>query len=379
MADQKQTEEVDLKLASGELVTVKVPKGLSDSQVRTLMMLKRPDLAPPPGVPKPQLSEPSGLDRVLTTLGLKGQELATGAIESAAQTLPESAVTDTSRILNAIPFIGEHLAPSAGVRAMREGGLPTPETTAEKIGAGLETAAEFAIPAGAAAKGASKVPAIAKLLQVSPKLGRILLGAGIGGVVGGAQGGAREGIEGIVPGAETGASFGALGGAIQAIPRIGRSGKALGEVKRDIGKVPIDVSRPGDVALEAKELAESGGQLAKVMRDFIKRTTDPQKGPLTFREARNFYSNATRLSKDEFDRLTPVMKRQAALFTQELGKSIQATANATGQGTKFASAMKESAQAHKLQGLKKGVKKAVKIAAPAGATGFLVKEYIDRR
>lgn len=69
------------------------------------------------------------------------EDYAKGFGQGALQT-----TTAVSRLLNKIPGIGETLAPSQGVRAMRQ--LATPQTTAERLGAGTEQAAELLLPVG---------------------------------------------------------------------------------------------------------------------------------------------------------------------------------------------------------------------------------------
>ena len=71
------------------------------------------------------------------------EDLAKGVGEGALQT-----TASVSRLLNKIPGIGETLAPSAGVGAMRI--AATPANTTQKIGAGAEQAAELLLPTGEA-------------------------------------------------------------------------------------------------------------------------------------------------------------------------------------------------------------------------------------
>lgn len=130
-----------------------------------------------------------------------------------------------------------------------------------------------------------------------------------------------------------------------ALPNTERAGQAFQEVERVASKIPIDVSGPGNTALKIQKLSESGGSMPKVIRDFIRRATDPEKPPITYSEARDFYSNASRLSVDEMNRLTPVMKRQIGQFVRELNGSIEGAAEDAGKLSKYQGAMKEYRQA----------------------------------
>jgi hypothetical protein len=134
-----------------------------------------------------------------------------------------------------------------------------------------------------------------------------------------------------------------------AIPSTARAASALEGVTAAARDVPIDVSTVGDVALRTRDLASSGGSMPKVVSDFLKRATDPNRGPITFSEARDYYSNATRLSADEYGRLTPVMKRQVTEFTHSLGDAIQDAAEQVGQGDAYQQAMSEYRDAMRWQ------------------------------
>jgi hypothetical protein len=118
-----------------------------------------------------------------------------------------------------------------------------------------------------------------------------------------------------------------------------RAGAQFAAAAAKAGNLPIDLAKPGNSVLRISQLAESGGSMTKAARDFLKRVTDPDKPPLTYNEARDFYSNVSRLSADEFNRLTPVMQRAVGDFRASLGQAIQDTATAAGVGDEYSQAM----------------------------------------
>jgi hypothetical protein len=155
------------------------------------------------------------------------------------------------------------------------------------------------------------------------------------------------------------------------LPSTERAGQAFSEVEAAAGDHPVNINPAGEQALKIQELAQSGGSMPKVVKDFLKRVTDPEEGPLTYSEARKFYSNATRISADEANRLTPAMKRQLSIFTQTLGSSIADTAGAAGKMEQYQGAMGEYRNASRLRSAKEAmvdyvVKPAIK-AIPYGA------------
>ncbi len=158
--------------------------------------------------------------------------------------------------------------------------------------------------------------------------------------------------------------------AIQALPSATRAGAKFGQVMEKARNLPVDAEQPGQVALRIQELAERGGSMPKVARDFARRVTDPAKGDLTYQEARDFYSNITRLSADEFKRLTPVVRMEIGKMKTALDAALKETAGRVGMAPTYQSAMKEYAQAAKVAKALESTKEfAVKRALPAGGVG----------
>lgn len=167
-------------------------------------------------------------------------------------------------------------------------------------------------------------------------------------------------------------------GAAGLIPNTERAGAALNEVMGAAKNIPVDLSATGDAALKAAKLAESGGSMPKVIRDFLRRATDPEKGPMTYEEARDFYSNATRLSADEAGRLTGVMKKQLTDFTVALKEATREAAARAGKGQKFDQAMKEYRNAIQLKDAKEKITEMAKdaltkVVIPTGAGYAILK------
>ena len=97
--------------------------------------------------------------------------------------------------------------------------------------------------------------------------------------------------------------------------------------------------------------------MPKVMKDFIKRTTDPNLGDLTHSEARQFLSNAgQRLSTDERMKLTPMATRYLSLFASSLDDAIRWTAEAAGVLDDYTNAVDEYRKAMKLNDAWEAVK-----------------------
>ena len=166
--------------------------------------------------------------------------------------------------------------------------------------------------------------------------------------------------------------------AASAIPTTAKAGQKFQQVMGAAKSLPVDVSAPGQVALRISELAERGGSMPMAVRKFLARTTDPNKAPLKYEEARDFASNISRLSANEYQRLTPVVAREVANLRVSLNESIAQTAKAAGKLDEYRAAMKEYARAMKLKDaigtVAEGAKKAVPYATAAGAGYWLTSQ-----
>ena len=163
------------------------------------------------------------------------------------------------------------------------------------------------------------------------------------------------------------------GAAVNAIPRMARAGRNFQKVMGVAKNVPLNVEGPGQVALRLQQLAERGGTEPRVVGKLLRRVTDPEKAPMNFEEGRDFYSNISRLSANEFNSLNPTVQREMGNLRAALNQSLEQAAGSVGKGELYAGAMKEYAQAAKVRAMKDGLVSALKKAAlPAGgAAGTL--------
>lgn len=164
----------------------------------------------------------------------------------------------------------------------------------------------------------------------------------------------------------------------QAIPRTARAAANFQDVMGAARNVPVDTEAPGKVALRIQELAERGGSMPKAVRDFLRRVTDPDKGNLTYEEARDFASNISRLSADEQRRLAPVVRRELGEMRVVLNEAVAQAAQKAGKGAEYKAAMREYAQAMRMRDVSEtvvsGVKKTLPYATAGGAAAYLASK-----
>lgn len=169
--------------------------------------------------------------------------------------------------------------------------------------------------------------------------------------------------------------------AVAAIPSATRAGEKFQQVMSAARNIPIPTQEVGDAALRIQQLAERGGSMPMAVRKLLGRMTDPEKGALVYEEARDFASNISRLSANEFGRLTPAVAREVANLRVVLNKANAAAAKQAGKLEEYNAAMIEYAKAMRLQSAVnsaiKGAKKALPIAGAAGAGAWLTQRVRD--
>ena len=171
------------------------------------------------------------------------------------------------------------------------------------------------------------------------------------------------------------------------VPFLGRAfaskaaaGKNFQEVMGAAKDVPVSITDNLSEALSRyQELVDSGGSRSLSVSKLLNRVTSPDRTPLTYKEARDFYSNISRLSANEAQRLTPQMKQQVGAVRAALNEAIQGTASQAGKGAEYGSAMKEFAQASRnAETAKKVAKAGIKYAVPAAGAAYLEQKLVGK-
>jgi len=134
-----------------------------------------------------------------------------------------------------------------------------------------------------------------------------------------------------------------LRGVAAQIPNRARAGANFQAVMGSAGKVPVDIANAGNTALRIMTMAERGGTMPKVVRDFLRRATDPHKGPIDYEELRDYATNISRLSADETRRLSPVIRRELGNLRVLINHAAEQAAESVGKGAQYRSAMREYA------------------------------------
>jgi hypothetical protein len=142
------------------------------------------------------------------------------------------------------------------------------------------------------------------------------------------------------PAAETGATA-AMNATGKIFGNVEHAGQLFNEVKTAAGGNPVEITDAmSQAAMRAKELQDAGAKgLPRVISKFVARVTDPDKAPIAWDEARDFYSNVSRLSANEYQSMNPQMAAQVGKFAGAFDDALRATAETAGKGDEYSQAM----------------------------------------
>lgn len=140
--------------------------------------------------------------------------------------------------------------------------------------------------------------------------------------------------------------------AMERIPNLERAGQKFETVMQAARRVPLDLAKASEPAIEAHNLSEAGATMPKIMNRFLQRTTSPGSEPLTYEQGRRFASNAGRLSTQESLSSNPMMQRQVSALARALGDANEKAAEQAGVGALYRDAMTEYRHGMALRGAK---------------------------
>lgn len=156
--------------------------------------------------------------------------------------------------------------------------------------------------------------------------------------------------------------------------RIGEAATKFKDVEKSIGEHAVQVTDKIAASLsEMKEGIDTGLNAPSVVNKFVERIADTTQPPLTFTEARKFYSNLGDLATSERMAANSKMQRLIYQLRSALGESIEATAEYGGKLSTFQEAMKGFAKGmrtrEKLDIVKKYAERTIG-ASVLGAAGY---------
>lgn len=162
-----------------------------------------------------------------------------------------------------------------------------------------------------------------------------------------------ENIEGAIGAAGAGALIPEGAEAVNALPSKARAAQALRAVETAAKDVPVGMTMTDPAVQGFRDFVNTGGRNARVMTKLGKRLDTGE--PMNFPEARQFYSNVSEMSARPgvFRRAiespsAPKMRYQLGGVRQAMNQDLTNAAESVGMGDKYTQALREYANAARL-------------------------------
>lgn len=154
-------------------------------------------------------------------------------------------------------------------------------------------------------------------------------------------------------------------GLMEAIPTRAHASSVFADIENQAKDVPVSMENTNPALQKFSKYVSTGGSKAPVITKLAKRVEAPE--PVNFPEARDFYTNVSRLTKRPgFIRraiespMKPSMRYEAGGVRQALNSDLTNAAHSIGRGNHYTGAVKEYRRGAQLN-------RAMKWAAAAGA------------
>lgn len=157
----------------------------------------------------------------------------------------------------------------------------------------------------------------------------------------------------------------AIAGAWSKIPTTAKAGKLFDEVMSAAKDVPVNLTRTQPALERVAQLTDAGAPVQTAPNKLLLRSQTIN--PLSYQDARDFYSNISQLSAQDKLAMNGPMKRAVNSLRVALKDDIGDTASSVGKGPQYYKAMSQYKNALRLQNAGKTVAKGAATAAGAGA------------
>lgn len=175
-------------------------------------------------------------------------------------------------------------------------------------------------------------------------------------------------------------SLGGLGDLADMVPTRAKAGALLDQVMQSAKDEPVNMTRSLPKLERIGQLTEAGGPVLRPADLLYKRVNTVN--PLPYAEARDFYSNLSRLSAADRMALNGPMNKALAEFVPAFKEDIGEAAERAGKGPEYEKGMRDYARAAKLRNLieqsGKTLKPAAKYGIPAAAGYELGKHFLTK-
>jgi len=154
--------------------------------------------------------------------------------------------------------------------------------------------------------------------------------------------------------------------AINKIPSKEYAVQLFNIVMKDASAVPVTLTRTQPELTRLKELVDAAGKMPTGMGKVFTRVVNESKGPITYKEGRDIYSNISSLTADDAAKLSGPIKNQMVKVREAMKADIGDAAGQVGHAANYYEAMQNYAGAARLR--RAGIAIAKYVGIPALAT-----------
>ena len=150
-----------------------------------------------------------------------------------------------------------------------------------------------------------------------------------------------------------GGAAGAMGaqplvGALNSTARKAAAGELFQSIARDANQVPVSLNNSGDAALRLMDWQKKTN-LGPTLNKFLNRITNPNQGPLTYEEGRDFYQLLGNMSANDKMNLPPTVVHDVNTMLEGLRIDVGNAASVVGRGGDYEAAMNQYQRAAQVQ------------------------------
>lgn len=169
----------------------------------------------------------------------------------------------------------------------------------------------------------------------------------------------------LLGGAVTGGLAAEVGAPLIAkIPTKARAGELFNRVNQAAQHEPVTLTHAAPSLQRLAELGTRGGVMPRAAEQLLNRSQWME--PIRFPEARDFYSNISRLSGDEASKMTPPVAAEIGKLRHAFNQDLEGAATRAGRGSEYSQAMQTYRQAARNAEIAKKVAKWGGAAAAGG-------------
>lgn len=164
---------------------------------------------------------------------------------------------------------------------------------------------------------------------------------------------------------------------INLMPSRSAAADALNVIEQRAATQPVTLTQSSPALQRLAELGTRGGTMPRAADQLLNRSQAIS--PMNFPEARDFYSNVSRVSGEEANKMTPTVAREMGNLRAAMHGDLTDAAEGVGMGSQYDAAIREYNRASQAAKATRTVGKYLTRIGGAGVAGDLAYHYLNRK